>query len=295
LVVKTNQGNPVTKAVFSFCSWLFLDLMLNYPLKEDGIVMHEEFRKKIVQMVYDSRDGHIPSAFSIIDMVAILYEDFLKFNANDPQWEGRDYFFLSKGHGCLGLYVVLNKHGFISDEELKGFCTSGGILGEHPDSTLVAGVEACTGSLGHGLPIAVGMALGLKIRTKSNNVYVLIGDGECHEGTIWEAAHVARNLQLGNLCVIVDWNKSGAQLMPMDDLPAKWEAFGWNTIVIDGHSKQEIMAALGQAKTSKTDRPMAIIANTVKGKGVAMLEGHGRWHHRIPTEEELHQIMEALS
>jgi transketolase len=175
------------------------------------------------------------------------------------------------------------------------FCQPGGILGEHPDCTKVPGAEASTGSLGHGLPIAVGIALGLRLRNMNNKLYVLVGDGECHEGSIWEAANVANNLQLGNLCVIVDWNGSAAQLMPRDDLPAKWRAFGWETVVIDGHSDAELHNAFSDVRFQLKGSPTAIIARTVKGKGVPMLEGHGTWHHRIPTAEELKVIMEALS
>jgi len=257
--------------------------------------MNEDLRRKIAQMVYDGKDGHMPSAFSIIDIIEVLYRDFLKFDAKNPQWPERDYFILSKGHGCLALYVILERHGFISSRDIAMFCKSGGILGEHPDCTKVPGAEASTGSLGHGLPLAVGIALGLRLKGMNNKIYVLVGDGECHEGSIWEAANVANNLQLGNLCVIVDWNGSAAQLMPRDDLVAKWRAFGWEVMVIDGHSDSELHGAFGRVRFQAKGTPTAIIAKTVKGKGVPMIEGHGQWHHRIPTEEELRIIMEALS
>ena len=246
-------------------------------------------------MVRDGGDGHIPSAFSILDIVVVLYRDFLRVSSDDPDWEERDYFILSKGHGCLALYVVLREHGFLTEKDLELFCRPGGILGEHPDCTKVPGVEASTGSLGHGLPFAVGIALGLKMRAMSNRVYVLVGDGECHEGTVWEAAHVANNLRLGNVCVIVDWNQSAAQLMPRDDLPAKWGAFGWKTAVIDGHTEDEIEGALDNVQFTMDGPPSVIMARTVKGKGVPMLEGHGLWHHRIPNDEEYTEISEALS
>lgn len=261
----------------------------------DNKCLNSGLRKRIVDMVREGRDGHIPSAFSILDILVALYKDFLKFDPKNPQWEHRDYFVLSKGHGCLALYMVLREHGFITEEDLRLFCKQGGILGEHPDCTKVPGAEASTGSLGHGLPFAVGIALGLQIKGMHNKVYVLVGDGECHEGTIWEAANVANNLQLGNLCVIVDWNGSAAQLMPRDDLPAKWNAFGWKTIVINGHSESDIEAALSSVKSDLHGSPSVIIAKTTKGKGVPMLEGHGIWHHRIPNDEEYKIIMGALS
>jgi len=252
-------------------------------------------RRKIVQMVYTGKDGHMPSAFSIVEILEVLYRDYLKYDARNPGWPERDYFILSKGHGCLALYVILEKYGFITEQDIALFCKPGGILGEHPDCTKVPGVEASTGSLGHGLSFAVGIALGLRIKDMDNRVYVLVGDGECHEGTIWEAANVANNLQLGNLCVILDWNGSAAQLMPRDDLPAKWQAFGWETMVIDGHAEAELQAAFGRVKFQRQGTPTVIMAKTVKGKGVPMLEGHGQWHHRIPNEEEYKSIMEVLS
>jgi len=245
-------------------------------------------------MVMKGKDGHIPSAFSIIDIVAILYKKFLRFNHQIPDWPERDYFILSKGHGCLALYVVLRDHGFLSERDLEMFCKPGGILGEHPDCTKVPGIEASTGSLGHGFPFAVGIALGLKIKRMSNKVFVLVGDGECHEGTIWESANVANNLRLGNMCVIVDWNGSAAQLMSLDDLPEKWKAFGWNTLQVDGHSEREIISAFEEVQFNMTGSPTVILAKTVKGRGVPMMETHGPWHHRIPNDKEYRAIIDAL-
>jgi len=257
---------------------------------------NNDLRKQIVRMVYNAKDGHMPSAFSIVEILELLYREYLRVDPKNPNWPEQDYFILSKGHGCVALYVILHQHGFLTDQDIDLFCKPGGILGEHPDCTKVPGVEASTGSLGHGFPYAVGLALGLRIKnTVTNKVYALVGDGECHEGTVWEAANVANNLQLGNLCVIVDWNGSAAQLMPRDDLPAKWRAFGWETQVVDGHSEMELRAALDRVEFQPYGTPTVIIAKTVKGKGVPMLEGHGIWHHRIPNEIEFAQIMEALS
>ncbi len=256
---------------------------------------NKDLRKKIVDMVISGRDGHIPSAFSIIDIVEILFRRYLNYNPENPHWTKRDYFILSKGHGCLALYVVLHKYGFLTSTDIEGFCKPNGILGEHPDATKIPGVEASTGSLGHGLPFAMGIALGLKIRSLKNRVFVLVGDGECHEGTVWETAHVACNQQLGNLCVLVDWNGSAAQLMPRDDLPGKWKAFGWNTVISEGHSEDEMKTALDGVNFSLDGPPTAVIFRTIKGKGVPMLEGHGPWHHKIPDEKEYAIIMEALN
>jgi transketolase len=259
-----------------------------------SVVLNKDLRRKVVDMVVAGNDGHIPSAFSIIDLITFIYAHVLKFDAANPDDPQRDYFVLSKGHGCLALYVNLHRHGFITDEDIAQFCKKGGILGEHPDMTKVPGAEASTGSLGHGLSFSVGIALGHKVKGMNNKLYVLIGDGESHEGTVWEAAHIAANHRLKDLTVIVDWNQSGMQLLPEDNLPGKWEAFGWHTLVIDGHDEAQMAAAFETIRTKKTDRPSVIVAHTIKGKGVPMIEGHGRWHHRIPNEQEYADIMGAL-
>ncbi|MCG3175100.1 MAG: 1-deoxy-D-xylulose-5-phosphate synthase [Candidatus Omnitrophica bacterium] len=257
--------------------------------------LNSDLRRAILDLVYKGRDGHIPSAFSIVDLVDHLYGEVLRVDPRAPQWPGRDYFILSKGHGCVALYAVLRKYGFLNDRDLEGFCREGGLLGEHPDCRKVPGVEASTGSLGHGMPLAVGIALGLRIQGADNRVVTLVGDGECQEGTIWESANIAANLRLGQLCAVVDWNGSAAQLMPLDDLPAKWAAFGWRVRVIDGHSHEEIRSAFASWCPAPTAQPQVIVARTVKGKGVPLLEGHGQWHHRIPSAEEYRAITEVLS
>lgn len=257
--------------------------------------VNSDLRRAIVDLVYKGRDGHIPSAFSIVDLLDHLYGEVLRYDPKAPQWPDRDYFILSKGHGCVALYAVLRKYGFLTDRDLEGFCREGGLLGEHPDSRKVPGAEASTGSLGHGMPFAVGIALGLRIQGAENRIVTLVGDGECHEGTIWESANIAVNLKLGRLCVVVDWNGSAAQLMPQDDLPAKWAAFGWNVRVIDGHAPLEIAAAFAEWRPESVGVPRVIVARTVKGKGVPMIEGHGQWHHRIPSPEDYRAILEILS
>lgn len=257
--------------------------------------MNNDLRAQIVDMVVRGGDGHIPSAFSIVDVVATLFSEELRFDATQPDWPERDYFVLSKGHGCLALYVVLHRHGFLTDADIAGFCTKDGILGEHPDVTRVPGVEASTGSLGHGLPFAVGIALGLRIQGRRNRVFVLCGDGECNEGTIWESALVAANLRLGNLCCIVDLNGSAQQILPVQPLADKFRAFGWRADEIDGHDLASIRAGLDRLEFDLEAAPQAIVAHTLKGKGVPLLEGHGIWHHRIPNDAEYRQIMEALA
>jgi transketolase len=243
-------------------------------------------------MVYTAGEGHIPSSFSIVDIIETLYRNVLKFDSKNPESSDRDFFVLSKGHGAAALFAVLHKHGFLTDNAMRTYGTPSGILGGHPDSRKVPGAEFSTGSLGHGLPMAVGVALGLKIRGQGNQVFVLVGDGECHEGTIWEAANVAANNLLDNLTVIVDWNGSASQLMPLDNLPAKWRAFGWETIVVNGHVPSEIEAASSARRLQGV--PRAIVAETTKGFGVDFLEGHGAWHHKVPSKVELGTIRETL-
>lgn len=253
-----------------------------------------ELRKKIVQMIFRAKEGHIPSSFSIVDIISFLYEKILRYRSNQPKWEERDYFVLSKGHGCAALYVVLHKFGFLKDEDIEKYSQKGGILGGHPDVTSVPGVEASTGSLGHGFPTATGLALGLKIQKKQNHIFCLVGDGECNEGTIWETALVASKQKLGNLVVIVDLNGSAAQILPVTPLADKWKAFGWQVYEVDGHDLTDLERVFYQLEYSLEGKPKVVIANTVKGKGVSFVEGHGIWHHRIPTEEEKQKILMEL-
>ena len=257
--------------------------------------MNSDLRKRIVEMITRAGEGHIPSAFSIVDLIEVLYGRFLKVDPRKPDWPERDYFILSKGHGCAALYVVLEKHGFLPRKDLDNYGKYEGLLGGHPDRTKVPGVEASTGSLGHGFPTAAGIALGLKIQKRPNRVVALVGDGECHEGTIWETALVSQNLGLRNLCCIVDFNGSAAQILPHPDIAAQWRAFGWETVVIDGHSGAETEKALTPFFSGQTSKPYAVIANNVKGKGVGFMETHGPWHHKIPNPEEYAAIMAELS
>lgn len=258
-------------------------------------MVNSKLRKKIVDMVYKAGEGHIPSAFSIIDIVAYLYDKVIKFDAEVPSWKDRDYFILSKGHGCAALYVVLEKYGFISKNDLHSKSKFGGILGGHPDRTKIPGVEASTGSLGHGIATAVGLALGLKIRNRPNKVIVLIGDGESNEGTVWESALVAANLKLGNLCCIVDNNGSAAQVLPVPNFFSKWKTFNWDAYEIDGHSQKEIGGVFNKIRFDLDSRPKVIIANTVKGKGVSFMQRHGPWHYKVPDKKELKLIYKELS
>jgi len=256
--------------------------------------INSELRKKIVEIVTNSGWGHIPSSLSILEILKVLYFKFLKINPKNSEDNKRDYFILSKGHGCVALYAILNKRGLLKNSDLKNFSKIDSILGEHPDATKIKFVEASCGSLGHGLSFAVGIAFSLKLKKKKNRVVVLVGDGECQEGTIWEAAHVARNKNLDNLVVIVDYNKSGEQLLPIDNLKDKWKSFGWKTYTVDGHNENQLLKNLKKSDKIK-NLPTVIIANTIKGKGISFVEGHGPWHHKIPNNIEFKKIMKELS
>jgi transketolase len=258
-------------------------------------VPNKNLRVKVARLVHQAGEGHIPSSYSIIEVLSVLFNKFLKYDPKKPYWEHRDYFILSKGHGCAALWIMFEKHGFITQDHLARKCREDGILGGHPDSTKVPGIEASTGSLGHGIGIALGIALGLRIQKKANRVITLVGDGETNEGAVWECALVASNLKLGNFCVIVDNNGSAAQVLPVPNQKKKWESFGWEAYEIDGHDEDEIERTLKNLTFEPIGTPKVIIANTIKGKGVSFLELQGLWHSRVPTKEELAKIEEELS
>jgi len=254
-------------------------------------VKNKDLRMKIVNTIYNSGEGHIPSAFSIVEILKVLYADFLKVDPDDADGETRDIFILSKGHGCAALYVVLEKHGFISQSDLDNKGTEQSILGGHPDASKINGVEFSTGSLGHGLPLGIGVALGLKILRRTNKVIVLVGDQECNEGTVWESALVASNLKLDNLTVIVDNNKSAEKVLPVPNMKSKWQSFGWEVQEVDGHSEDQLKDSFRGTVKSK---PRVIIADTVKGKGVSFMEDNGAWHSKVPNKEEYEKIVDEL-
>ncbi len=256
--------------------------------------MNEDLRFKIISIIKNSGEGHIPSSFSIVDIIEFIYGNVLKIYKN-PSNVNRDYFILSKGHGCAALYTVLNKYGYLTNAQLKSYSHKNSILGGHPDSTKIPYVEASTGSLGHGFPLACGIALGLKIKKKKNKVIVLLGDGECQEGTIWESANIASNRKLINLFAIVDWNKSAQQLMPLENLKDRWKSFGWEVHVINGHSRKDFNHMNKIINSKKNKKPIVFLANTIKGKGVSFLEGHGKWHHKIPNDKEVEEIKKELN
>ena len=240
---------------------------------------------------------HLGSALSAADIFAVLYADVLRYDIDKPESEKRDYFVLSKGYAYIGYYAALFKAGYITDEDIKfQFMTDGGWLPVHPVMNLEKGIEFSGGSLGMGMPYAVGKAYAIKLAQKTNRVYTLIGDGECDEGSIWEAFMSAANHELDNLTVIVD--KNGMQQDgPTDevlsiDIEAMVKACKWNVIVVNGHSHQELKNAF--AKSFGNGMPKCIIANTIKGKGVSFMENNRNWHHANMNEKQYRQAMEEL-
>ncbi len=256
-----------------------------------------EIRRIIYKIANAAGGGHLGAAFSVADIISVMYFDnVLKYDADNSRWDGRDIFILSKGHACYALYAVLLKAGFISERELSGIGKPGSVFGGHPKIKEIPGVEASTGSLGHGLSFGIGNAYAYKIDKKSNHVYIVMGDGECQEGSVWEGALSAPTLKLDNLTVIVDHNKlqgmdSLENIVQMQPLAEKWKAFGWNVVEIDGHNHAEIKEAL---LIREFEKPTLIIAHTVKGKGVSFMEGVPVWHYRMPNEKELLILLEEL-
>jgi len=250
-----------------------------------------EIKKSIIEASFLSGEGHIPSAFSILDILIVLYDKILKINPKNPTDPKRDRFVLSKGHGSLGLYSILADKGFFPKEYLKSFGQFKSILGGHPDSLKIPGVEVSTGSLGHGFPTAVGMALGLKINKNNANVYTIIGDGESNEGTVWESALLASHHKLDNLICIIDHNHSTDRALSVGDIAVKFKAFDWVAVTINGHDQKEILKAI---KTPHKGKPLAIVAETTKGFGSKIMENNPAWHHKTPTNDEYNEILKEL-
>ncbi len=252
--------------------------------------LSNKMRAKIISLSHTARTPHLASSLSCIDIIVSIYEKILNFDKDDSKYAERDRFILSKGHAAAALYVVLNKNGIISDEEIDSYASKGSLLEEHPSPKL-KGIEAATGSLGHGLPIGCGIALGAKILNKKYMTYVLMSDGECNEGSVWEAALFAPSKKLSNLCAVVDFNKWQAtgrskEIMSINPLKEKFKNFGWRVIEIDGHNHNEIVDACLKAKKEQS-LPSIIIASTIKGKGISFMEDDNNWHYRIPTAEEV--------
>lgn len=258
-------------------------------------VRAQRMRRHILRMIAGAGSGHPGGSLSSVELVAALYFAVMRLDPERPGWPDRDRFVLSKGHAAPVLYAALAERGFFPVEELASLRRFGSRLQGHPDMTKTPGVDASTGSLGQGLSIAVGMALAARLDGSSRKVYCLLGDGELQEGQVWEAAMAAAHYGLGNLIACVDYNGVQldgplAQIMSIQPLAAKWQAFGWRAQEIDGHDMAAVLAALEEARTTHGP-PSVIIARTVKGKGVSFMEGSHKWHGAAPDRAQLAQAL----
>ena len=250
-----------------------------------------KIRRHGIEMTHLSGGSHIGAILSVADIVAVLYTDVLKVNPQNPEWDERDRFILSKGHAGASIYAALAETGFFEVEELKSHYQNGSRLSGHV-SHHVPGVDFSTGSLGHGLSAGAGMAYAAKKDGKDNRVFVVLGDGECDEGSVWEAALFANHFRLSNLVAVVDHNHMQSMdfqenTLEIEDFASKWKAFGWNAIEIDGNSHEELKKAFEQAEINRNavqHKPTVIIANTIKGKGISFMQNDILWHYRFPHD-----------
>jgi transketolase len=250
-----------------------------------------ELRLRVIRMSHAAGTPHLGSALSCMDILATAYWRILKIDPKRPDDENRDRFILSKGHAASALYATLAARGFFPRERLDTFAEFRSPLAEQPAPGCAPGVELATGSLGHGLPVGVGMALAAKIKGQNYRVIVTMSDGECNEGTVWEAAMFAPGRGLENLMVVIDYNKWQAtgrsnEVMALESLAAKWTAFGWSTYEVDGHDL-DALAALMSKSPDGSGKPIAIVAHTTKGKGVSFMEDDNNWHYKVPSAEEV--------
>jgi transketolase len=241
--------------------------------------------------------GHVGSSMSLVEIMRVLYDDVLRYRASEPKWRERDRMILSKGHGCLALYVMLADKGFIPVETLDTFCRRDSILGGHPEAEKIPGVEASTGSLGHGLSYGLGMSLAARIEKRDTRVYVVMGDGEINEGSVWEAALCIGKHRLANLTAIIDYNKLQSagptrEIQDLEPLADKWRAFGFAVEEVDGHDVAALRTLFHRLPLAP-DRPSTIICHTVKGKGLPFAEHDPNWHHKAKVSAELVSQMYA--
>jgi transketolase len=250
-------------------------------------------RGRIVEMSHRSRAAHLGSALSCVDILVALYWSVLKIDPERPDDPNRDRFIMSKGHAAAALYTVLAARGYFPDTLLDEFGDPGCKLEEHPGPGCAPGVEAATGSLGHGLPLVLGLALGARIQGRDYRTVALLGDGECNEGSVWEAAMFASGQKLDRVMAVVDYNKWQAtgrsrEILGLDPLVEKWRAFGWSAYEVDGHDLGGLLEIFDRFPDG-SGRPMAVVAHTVKGKGVSFMEDDNNWHYRVPSLEEVHR------
>jgi transketolase len=273
--------------------------MLQKPMSVEELEkMAVIIRCDIIDMICTAAAGHPGGSLSAADVVTALYFRIMRIDPKNPGWPDRDRFILSKGHACPVWYAALAERGYFDKSHLKTLRQMGSILQGHPDMRKTPGIDMTAGSLGHGLSAGLGMALSGKLQQKDYHVFVIIGDGESQEGSIWEASMAAPNFKLDNLTAILDYNHlqndySVDDIMPIHPAVDKWRAFGWHVLDIDGHDMAQVVAALEEAKSHK-GKPTMIVANTVKGKGVSYMENVCEWHGRAPCQEEADQALEEL-
>lgn len=256
-------------------------------------------RKTVLDMAYAGSTVHIACAFSIVELLAVLYRHHLRYPGGDPRAEGRDYLVLSKGHGVMAQYACMRELGWLNDEHINGYFADGSHLKGLSDSR-IPGLEVTSGSLGHGFSVGVGLALAASLRGSDQQVYALVGDGELNEGPIWEGAQFAAHHRLRNFTVIVDENGHQAmgrtrEVLDLGSLQEKFASFGFETAVVDGHDEPAIDAALRQLKSSDSSAPKALVAKTVKGKGVPFMEDNNMWHYTRMNEETYAQALAAVT
>jgi transketolase len=249
-------------------------------------------REDLLTLAYQSGEGHLGSCFSIVEILYTLFYKVLNTSINSSNLATKDVFILSKGHAALALYVILSKVGLISNETLNSFASNDSVLGGHPDRLLVSGVQVSTGSLGHGFPVGCGIALSNKLISSKGRIVILVGDGEMNEGSNWESIQFAKQHQLSNLILIIDFNYSTNRSTEVVNLSSIFLAFGWNSIEIDGHNIEEVRKAFNIKSNNK---PTAIIALTVKGKGISEMENNNEWHHKSPNIEQLKLFIQELN
>lgn len=240
---------------------------------------------------------HLGGGLSLVEIMAVLYGAIMNIRPNEPRWENRDRFILSKGHGVLALYTVLAEVGLISEEEFRTFKENDSNLISHPVMNLDLGIESSNGSLGQGLSMAVGLAWAARRKNMSHSIYVVMGDGECNEGSVWEAAMSAAQFKLGNLVAVVDNNNfqsDGAsdEIISASDLSSKWKSFGWIVHDVDGHDVEKLMTTLGAVDS--IDRPTCVVAHTTKGKGIDFMENNNEWHHNRLTQAMYEKALASL-
>lgn len=257
----------------------------------------KDLRRLIIDGLEGGQRGHVGASFSLVEILRVLYDDILRYDPKDPKWPGRDRCILSKGHGCLALYAILADKGFFPKEAIKKFCRSDGMLGGHPEHK-VPGIEVSTGSLGHGLSIGIGFALNARYEAADHRVFVVLGDGECNEGSVWEAALCAAKHGLDNLCVVVDYNKhqsygSTFEVLDLEPFADKWTAFGFHVTEVDGHDVAALRKVFGALPRS--GKPNLVLCHTVKGKGINFAEHNMAWHHKSKfTPENIGDLLTAL-